>query len=59
MEMIEEYMIMANSAVAKQIYDHSHHCACLRRHPLPRTDRFEELIATAALKVLYTKFCLR
>eukprot|EP01052_Picozoa_sp_SAG31_P011042 SAG31_NODE_616_length_13519_cov_2.372876_4_plen_291_part_00 len=50
MEMIEEYMIMANSAVAKQIYTFCPHQACLRRHPLPRSDRFDELIKTAAVK---------
>ena len=50
MEMVAELMILANSAVAKQIYTAYPAAACLRRHPLPRTERFDELVATAALQ---------
>ena len=50
MDMIAEYMIFANSAVAKQIYNAFPTEAALRRHPLPRTDRFDDLVATAALQ---------
>jgi DIS3-like exonuclease 1 len=50
MEMVAEFMIAANSAVAKQIYTAFPQAAALRRHPLPRSDRFDELIATAALQ---------
>ena len=50
MDMVAEYMIYANSAVAQQIYKSFPTEAALRRHPLPRTERFDDLVATAALQ---------
>lgn len=50
MDMVAEYMIFANSSVAQQIYNAFPLKAALRRHPLPRTERFDELVATAALQ---------
>ena len=50
MDMVAEYMIFANSSVARQIFNAFPAEAALRRHPLPRTERFDELVATAALQ---------
>ena len=50
MDMVAEYMIYANSAVAQQIYKSFPTEAALRRHPLPRTERLDDLVATAALQ---------
>jgi exoribonuclease R len=50
MRVVAEYMILANQAVAEQIYTHYSECALLRRHPAPRTEDFRPLIECAAAK---------
>mmetsp|Transcript_15599 Transcript_15599/g.39885 ORF Transcript_15599/g.39885 Transcript_15599/m.39885 type:complete len:692 (+) Transcript_15599:3-2078(+) len=50
MRVVAEYMIMANQAVAEQIYKHYPECSLLRRHPAPREADFRPLIECAAAK---------
>lgn len=47
---VAEYMIFANQFVAEKIYSIYPTASLLRRHPFPRTNRFEELIKLAASK---------
>jgi DIS3-like exonuclease 1 len=47
---IAEWMIYANAAVAKKIYDSFPLSAILRRHPLPRMESFKALIQAAATR---------
>jgi exosome complex exonuclease DIS3/RRP44 len=46
--MIEEFMLLANIAVAKQTLTHFPAYACLRRHPTPQPKQFEPLVKAAA-----------
>ncbi len=48
--MVEEFMLLANIAVAKKIYETFPHCACLRRHPSPPISNFDPLIKAAESK---------
>eukprot|EP00727_Mastigamoeba_balamuthi_P003707 m51a1_g13333 hypothetical protein (466) ;mRNA; f:847-2244 len=43
--MVEEFMLLANIAVAAKIHAHFPHCAVLRRHPAPDPRSFESLNA--------------
>ena len=45
--MVEEFMLLANCAVAEQIYKEFPELALLRRHPKPSEANFEELITSA------------
>lgn len=49
-ETVAECMIFANQAVAEKISTAFPSASLLRRHPLPRTEHFEQLIASAALR---------
>lgn len=49
-KVVAEFMIFANMAVAQKIYSHYPSAALLRHHPMPRSERFEELIKCAASK---------
>jgi len=42
--LVEEFMLLANISVAKQIYKVYSDIALLRRHPTPPADRFEGLL---------------
>ena len=42
--MIEEFMLLANITVAKQILSHLPHCSMLRRHPTPSTTMLQKLV---------------
>ncbi|KAF3670597.1 Exosome complex exonuclease RRP44 [Capsicum annuum] len=46
-QMIEEFMLAANVAVAEQILKHFPLCALLRRHPSPTKEMLEPLLRTA------------
>lgn len=46
-QMVEEFMLAANIAVAEKILRHFPLCALLRRHPAPSPAMFDPLIATA------------
>jgi exosome complex exonuclease DIS3/RRP44 len=48
--MVEEFMLLANIAVAKKIFETFPHCACLRRHPAPPVSNFDPLIKAAKSK---------
>ncbi|CAD5118185.1 DgyrCDS6913 [Dimorphilus gyrociliatus] len=48
--MVEEFMLLANIATAKKIYDEFPSCALLRRHPEPPSSNFESLIKSAESK---------
>ena len=43
--MVEEFMLLANCAVAEKILSHYPSCALLRRHAAPKADAFEPLLA--------------
>lgn len=45
--MVEEFMLLANIAVAEKIFKEFPELALLRRHPKPSESNFEELIAMA------------
>jgi len=45
--MVEEFMLLANVAVAQKIFESFPHCACLRRHPSPPVSNFDPLIKAA------------
>ncbi|XP_049850382.1 uncharacterized protein LOC126322563 [Schistocerca gregaria] len=45
--MIAEYMILANTDIARYIYTHRPQIALLRCHPIPKEENFEQLIAMA------------
>jgi len=45
--MVEEFMLLANIAVAKKLLRNFPHCALLRRHPKPLPEQFESLLKTA------------
>ena len=45
--MVEEFMLLANIAVAQKIFETFPHCACLRRHPSPPISNFDPLIKAA------------
>ncbi|CAM6111100.1 unnamed protein product [Calypogeia fissa] len=47
-QMIEEFMLAANVAVAEKIVNHFPQFALLRRHPVPSTKMLEPLLLTAA-----------
>ncbi|KAG2382977.1 hypothetical protein C9374_004944 [Naegleria lovaniensis] len=47
---VAEWMILANSYVAKKIYDSFPVAACLRRHPYPMREKFQQVIKVAASK---------
>ncbi|KAJ1920729.1 hypothetical protein H4219_001128 [Mycoemilia scoparia] len=49
-KIVEEAMIMANSFVARRIWDAYPDVAVLRHHPLPTPERFRRLINMAATK---------
>ena len=42
--MVEEFMLLANISVARQIYEAFSHCALLRRHPAPPISNFDVLV---------------
>lgn len=44
MKIVSEFMIFANVAVAKKIYDTFPDSALLRRHPFPLRDAFEDVM---------------
>ncbi|EFC47681.1 predicted protein, partial [Naegleria gruberi] len=44
---VAEWMILANAYVAKKIYDSFPVAACLRRHPYPMKDKFQQVIKVA------------
>ena len=46
-QMVEEFMLAANIAVAEKILTHYPLCALLRRHPAPSPAMFDPLLATA------------
>lgn len=48
--MVEEFMLLANIAVAQKIFETFPHCACLRRHPAPPQSNFDPLIKAAESK---------
>ena len=48
--MVEEFMLLANIAAARQIYETFPQCACLRRHPAPPQSNFDPLIKAAESK---------
>ena len=50
MDIVAEFMIAANEAVAERIYRAFPESALLRRHPLPRNEAFEDLLRVAALR---------
>ena len=45
--MVEEFMLLANVAVARKIYEAFPECACLRRHPVPPQSNFDPIIKAA------------
>mmetsp|Transcript_1602 Transcript_1602/g.5759 ORF Transcript_1602/g.5759 Transcript_1602/m.5759 type:complete len:165 (+) Transcript_1602:709-1203(+) len=45
--MVEEFMLLANIAVAKKLVHQFPQCAMLRRHPKPLPEQFESLLKTA------------
>ncbi len=45
--MVEEFMLLANVAVARKIYESFPDCACLRRHPVPPQSNFDPIIKAA------------
>ena len=45
--MVEEFMLLANIAVARKIYEVFPDCACLRRHPVPPQSNFDPIIKAA------------
>lgn len=45
--MVEEFMLLANVAVAKKIYESFPECACLRRHPVPPLSNYDVLVKAA------------
>ena len=44
--LVEEFMLLANMAVATRIYNHYPELATLRRHPEPQGRMLDELVAT-------------
>ncbi|XP_022091521.1 exosome complex exonuclease RRP44-like [Acanthaster planci] len=48
--MVEEFMLLANISVAKQIFEEFPQCACLRRHPTPAPSSYEPVIKAALAK---------
>lgn len=48
--LVEEFMLLANTTVAKKIHQHFPHVALLRRHPAPPKTNFETLSNVAKLK---------
>ncbi|GMH06614.1 hypothetical protein Nepgr_008454 [Nepenthes gracilis] len=46
-QMVEEFMLAANVAVAEKILKHFPLCSLLRRHPTPTREMFEPLLRTA------------
>lgn len=47
-QMVEEFMLAANVAVAEKILKHYPLCSLLRRHPTPTKEMLEPLLRTAA-----------
>ncbi|KJE93975.1 mitotic control protein dis3 [Capsaspora owczarzaki ATCC 30864] len=47
MSMVEEFMLLANVAVAEHIFRRFPQCAVLRRHPVPPQASFEPLVVAA------------
>jgi len=47
-KMVEEFMLLANVAVAEKLLVHFPNCAMLRRHPRPSPEMFEPLLKAAA-----------
>eukprot|EP00252_Welwitschia_mirabilis_P011880 TRINITY_DN2640_c0_g1_i1.p1 TRINITY_DN2640_c0_g1~~TRINITY_DN2640_c0_g1_i1.p1 ORF type:complete len:721 (-),score=131.74 TRINITY_DN2640_c0_g1_i1:134-2296(-) len=47
-QMVEEFMLAANVAVAEEILKHFPLCSLLRRHPVPSPDMLEPLIRTTS-----------
>jgi exosome complex exonuclease DIS3/RRP44 len=45
--MVEEFMLLANIAVAEKIYNHFPNFALLRRHPVPAEKGFAPIIEAA------------
>ena len=43
--LIEEFMLLANMAVARQIYNFFPDCSLLRRHPAPHSNKLDELVS--------------
>ncbi|KNC52176.1 exosome complex exonuclease RRP44 [Thecamonas trahens ATCC 50062] len=50
MDIVAEFMILANEAVAERVYVAYPEAALLRRHPLPRNEAFEDLVRVATLR---------
>lgn len=48
--MVEEWMLLANGAVAQRIFAEFPDCALLRRHPVPPLSNFEPLLRAALSK---------
>ncbi|XP_062504262.1 DIS3-like exonuclease 2 isoform X2 [Corticium candelabrum] len=46
--LIEEFMLLANMAVARQIYNFFPDCSLLRRHPAPHSNKLDELVRLCA-----------
>jgi len=49
--LIEEFMLLANMAVAHHITDKFHQQAVLRRHPPPKTRMVNELVSCPCLLI--------
>lgn len=54
--LVEEFMLLANTSVAKKIYGHFPHISLLRRHPAPPKINFENLAKISNLKNLDLNF---
>ena len=48
--LVEEFMLLANISVARNIYENFSHCALLRRHPSPPLSNYDILIKAGACK---------
>lgn len=48
--LVEEFMLLANISVARNVYEAFPHCALLRRHPSPPLSNYDILIKAGASK---------
>ena len=48
--LVEEFMLLANISVARQIYETFPHCSLLRRHPSPPLSNYDTLLKAASGK---------
>lgn len=59
MSMVEEFMLLANISVAKEIVEAYPDCAILRRHPVPSIESFKSLKAVSYLKIFSDIFFIQ